>query len=170
MAWEANAKTANAKQFAFMKMKCYEICSGRDRLPPQTQDPVMAIAPSVVDGAFLFGDPTPGMRSRVRAVARPIGTGRATLPTPRRHQSLGLARIVACVAIGIFLAQVAGPFDSLAPATALPTLTKMPCRWHCERLRQDDGIHRHAAGNVLHSLVSSLPTGPPFLRSGTQQL
>jgi hypothetical protein len=64
------------------------------------------------------------------------------------------------------LAAVAGPFDSLAPATALPALTKTPCRWDCERQRQDGGIHRPAAGNVLHSLVSSLPTGPPFLRSG----
>jgi hypothetical protein len=35
----------------------------------------------------------------------------------------------------------------------------MPCRWHCERQKQDGGIHRHAAGNALHSLVSSLPTG-----------
>jgi hypothetical protein len=37
----------------------------------------------------------------------------------------------------------------------------MPYRWHCERRWQGDGIHLHAAGNVLHSLVSSLPIGPP---------
>src|SRR5258708_9436073 len=29
----------------------------------------------------------------------------------------------------------------------------MLCRWHCERQRQDGGIHRHAAGNALHSLA-----------------
>jgi len=61
---------------------------------------------------------------------------------------------VADVATGACLGRVAGFFELLAPAIALPAPTKMPCRWHCERPRQGDGIHRHAAGNVLHSLVS----------------
>ncbi len=161
----------SAKQFAFMKEKCYETCNGRDRLPPQTQRPDHCQSPISRRWGFFFRGPRPqGVPSRIGAVARPIGTGRATLATPQGHQSLGLVQIVACVATGTCLVQVAGHFDSLAPATALPALTKMPCRWHCERQRQDDGIHQHAAGNVLHSLVSSLPTGPPFLRSGTQQL
>jgi hypothetical protein len=163
-----------AKQFAFIKMKCYKICHGPDRLPPQTQRPDHGQSPVSRRWGFFFwcgsrdarGEP-PGVRG---TVARPIAQGRATLATPRGHRSLGLAQIVACVAIGICLGQVAGSFDSLAPATAPPALTKMPCRWHCERQRQDGGIHRPAAGNALHSLVSSLPTGPPFLRSGTQQL
>src|SRR5262249_3762285 len=77
------------------------------------------------------------------------------------HQCLGLARIVASTVIGIYLGLVAGLFEPLAPAIALPALTRMSCRWRCERQRQDGGIHRHAAGNVRHSLVSSLPTGPP---------
>jgi hypothetical protein len=162
-------KTTRAKQFAFIKAKCYEICNGPDRLPPQTQDPIVARAPSVVDGAFSFVAPTRACnQGSGRSLARRQGERRQL--TPQEHQSLGLVQVVAYVATGTCLAQVAGRFDSLAPATALPAPTKMPCRWHCERLRQDDGIHRHAAGNVLHSLVSSLPTGPPFLRSGTQQL
>src|SRR5438445_4954105 len=118
---------------------------------PRPKDPIMARAPSVVDGAFSFGASRDARASHQgsggRSVARPTAQGRATLATPRGHRSLGLAQIVACVAIGICLGQVAGPFDSLAPATALPALTKMPCRWHCERQRQDGGIHRPAAGN-----------------------
>src|SRR5260370_31245585 len=60
---------------------------------------------------------------------------------------------------GTCLGLVAALFEPLAPAIALAALTKMPCRWHCERQRQDGDIHRLAAGNALHSLVSSLPTG-----------
>jgi hypothetical protein len=74
-----------------------------------------------------------------------------------------LVQIVAYAGFRAYLGWVAGLFEFLAPANALPSLTKMPCRWHCERQLQGDGIHRHAAGNVLHSLVSSLPIGPsPF--------
>ena len=62
-------------------------------------------------------------------------------------------QIVAYAVFGTYLGRVAGLFESLAPPNALPALTKMPCRWHCERQWQGDGIHRHAAGNVLHSLV-----------------
>jgi len=140
----------------------------------------MARAPSVVDGAFSFVAPsfvapsfvapsfvapTPracAIRGSGRGCSPLAGQSERRSPTPQGHQSLGLAQIVGDVAIGTFLARVAGPFEPPAPATALPALTKMPCRWHCERQRQDDGIHRHAAGNVLHSLVSSLPTEPPF--------
>ena len=167
-AWEAQAK-----QFAFIKVKCYEICYGPDRLPPRPKDPIMARAPSVVDGAFsLVGPPaTPrACHQGSGVVARPlVRASDASLPLSDT-EGLGLVQIVAYVAIVTCLAAVAGPFDSLASATALPALTKTPCRWDCERQRQDGGIHRRAAGNVLHSLVSSLPTGPPFLRSETQQL
>jgi hypothetical protein len=57
-------------------------------------------------------------------------------------------------------------FDFPAPATALPALTKKPCRWDCERRWQGSGIHRHAAGNVLYSFTSFLPTAHLLLFSG----
>jgi hypothetical protein len=47
---------------------------------------------------------------------------------------------------GTYLGLVAALFGPLAPAIALAALTKMPCRWHCERQRQDGGIHPRAAG------------------------
>jgi hypothetical protein len=68
-------------------------------------------------------------------------------------------QIVACAATS--LGWVAGLFEAQVPPNALPALTKMPCRWHFPHQRQGDGTHRRAAGNVLHSLVSSLPIGPP---------
>jgi hypothetical protein len=68
-------------------------------------------------------------------------------------------QIVACA--GTSLGWVAGLFEAQALPNALPALTKMPCRSHFPHQRQSDGIHRHAAGNVLHSLASSLPIGPP---------
>jgi hypothetical protein len=64
-------------------------------------------------------------------------------------------------------------FEALAPPNALPALTKMPCHRHCERQWQGDGIHRHAAGNVLHSLCflpADRPTSLLYLRSETQDL
>src|SRR5215470_15911426 len=57
------------------------------------------------------------------------------------------------------LGRVVGRFESRAPSSALPALTKMPCRCRCEPQWQGGGIHRSAAGSVLHSLVSSLPIG-----------
>jgi hypothetical protein len=80
-------------------------------------------------------------------------------------------QIVACA--GISLGWVAGLFESQAPPNGPPALTKMPCRWHCPHQRQGGGIHQHAAGNVLHSLLSSLPIGPIsllYLRSEAQDL
>jgi hypothetical protein len=70
-------------------------------------------------------------------------------------------QIVASAVFGTYLGKVAGPFEALAPPNALPALTKMPYHRHCEHHWQGAGIHRHAAGNVLHSLVSSRPIGPP---------
>jgi hypothetical protein len=68
-------------------------------------------------------------------------------------------QIVACA--GISLGWVAGLFESQAPPNRPPAPTKMPRRWHCPHQRQGGGIHQHAAGNVLHSLLSSLPISPP---------
>ena len=146
-----------------MKAKCYKICMALIGSLPQTQRPDHGQSPVSRRWGFFFRGPDPRAcpQGSGRLLA-PSGQGERRWPTPQGHQGLGPVQIVAYVAIGTCLARVAGRFDSLAPATALPTLTKMPCRWHCERPRQDDGIHRHAAGNVLHSLVSSLPTGPPF--------
>jgi hypothetical protein len=65
------------------------------------------------------------------------------------------------------------PFEAQAPPNGPPALTKMTCRWHCPHQRQGGGIHQRAAGNVLHSLVSSLPIGPTsllYLRSETRDL
>jgi hypothetical protein len=146
-----------------MKLKCYKICNGPDRLPPP--DPKTRSWPEPRQSSMGLFLSCPDSRACPQGSGRllaPSGQGERRWPTPQGHQGLGLVQIVAYVAIGTCLARVAGRFDSLAPATALPTLTKMPCRWHCERPRQDDGIHRHAAGNVLHSIVSSLPTEPPF--------
>jgi hypothetical protein len=60
-----------------------------------------------------------------------------------------IVQIVALAVIGIYRELVAGPFESLTTAIALQAPTKMPCRWHCEQQRQDGGIPRCAAGNVL---------------------
>jgi hypothetical protein len=70
--------------------------------------------------------------------------------------------------VGTCLGQTAGPPEFLAPASALPALTKTPCRWRCERQWQGDGIHRRVAGNVLHSLVSSPADRPTSLFSDRQ--
>jgi hypothetical protein len=72
-------------------------------------------------------------------------------PTPTNPRPT--VQIVALVATGSYraVAKLAEASDFRAPANALPALTKKLCRWHCERHRQDDGIHRHAAGNVLRS-------------------
>ena len=81
-----------------------------------------------------------------------------------------IVQIVAYAPNGVCLARLVRPLEFVAPASALLALTKMPCRWHCQHQWQDGGIHRPAAGNVLESLVSSLPTGASLLRSGTQEL
>src|SRR5215475_8455336 len=154
---------SRAKQFAFIKVKCHEICNGPDRLPPRDPKTRSWPEPRQSSMGLFLSWPDPGachQGSGGRSPHRDRASDAS--PTPLGYQSLGLVQVVAYVATGTCLAQVAGPFDSLAPATARPAPTKMPCRWHCERPRQDDGIHRPAAGNVLHSLVSSLPTEPPF--------
>jgi hypothetical protein len=105
------------------------------------------------------------MRGRGPLLARRRPT---PLGLPGEYPRLGRIQVVAW-AIGICLGQAVGLLVPLAPANALPVPTKKPCRWHCERQWQGDGIHRRVAGNVLHSNVSSLPTGF-FVQSGTQQL
>jgi hypothetical protein len=126
-------------------------------LPGLWADPLGDTLPSIADGAArarLFG------RSGALA-AQPKGVtcyGWALNGWINRRRPV---QIVAYALVGIYPGWVAGLFEALAPPSALPALTKMPCRWHCERQWQGDGIHRHAAGNVLHSLVPSLPIGPP---------
>ena len=64
---------ARAKQFAFMKVKCYEICNGPDRLPPP--DPKTRSRPEPRQssmGLFLFFvAPTPGRAIKGRGGCSP---------------------------------------------------------------------------------------------------
>jgi hypothetical protein len=69
---------------------------------------------------------------------RPSSGGQTERGNSLRLGSIWLNRprpveIVAYAAFGACLGWVAGLFEALVPASALPALTKKPCRWHCER-------------------------------------
>src|SRR5258708_39320237 len=79
-AWEAQAK-----QFAFIKVKCYEICYGPDRLPPP--DPKTRSWPEPRQssmGLFLWWVPPRrlGRATRGRGWSLAHWSGRATLAYP----------------------------------------------------------------------------------------